>query len=117
MYCPLHVSRCANSISVRYPFTGPSSAVVSKTVSTALSITTIVPLEDGVLGLPRLTGIVRTTLPASTTVIFLVALSTFITKLRPIFAVAARSRATDRPGAGGSAPNGGHTGEFVRGPA
>ena len=49
------------------------------------------------LFLPRLTGMVRTSSPFSYTVIFLVALSTFISKARPILAVAVRSTSPYRP--------------------
>ena len=64
---------------------------MSKTVLSCLSITTIVPLDDGVVFLPRLTGNVLISLSFSYTCIFLVALSTFISNLSPILAVALRS--------------------------
>ena len=51
-----------------------------------LRITTILPLDDGVPRLPRLTAMVRTVLPSCSTVIFLLALSTFISNLSPILA-------------------------------
>src|SRR4051794_27875754 len=97
MYCPLQVMRWAYSISVRYPSSGPSSAVVSNTVDTFFSMTTMVPLDDGVLFLPRLTSSVRTVFPPGRTVIFLVLLSPFMMKLRPIWAVAPRSWSPSRP--------------------
>lgn len=43
--------------------------MVSKTVLASRSMTTVIPLEEGMLGRPRLTGIVLTTAPSLTTVI------------------------------------------------
>ena len=91
MYSPPQVIRWAKSISVTYRLAGSGSLRVSKTVDSFFSITTIVPLEEGVLFLPRLTGSVRITVPFSETVIRFVALSTVISNARPIFAVALRS--------------------------
>ena len=47
-------------------------------------MTTMLPLDEGLLALPRLTGIVRTTWSCCVTVIVWVALSVVITSLAPI---------------------------------
>ena len=52
---------------------------------------TIVPLDDGVLGLPRLTGICLASWSFTYTLICLVALSTFMTTFWPTVTVAERS--------------------------
>src|SRR5690242_10275829 len=95
MNCPFQVSRWAYAMLIRYPF-GPSSAVVSKTVDSSLDMITIVPLEDGVDGLPRLTGIVRISWSFWKTCICLVALSTSMVSLRPIVTWADRSVSPNR---------------------
>ena len=64
---------------------------MSKTVLRSFSITTMVPLDDGVLFLPRLTGIVLITLPSLVTVIRLVLLSTVMTNDGPILTSTVRS--------------------------
>src|SRR5688500_17309468 len=57
---------------------------------------TIVPLDEGVFDLPRLTGIFLTRLPSWKTLICLVALSTSIVRLRPMVTVAERSMSPKR---------------------
>jgi len=49
-------------------------------------MTTMLPLEDGALGLPRLTGIVLISWSFLATDIVLLALSTVITNLSPMLA-------------------------------
>src|SRR5262245_12775980 len=94
MYSPPQVSRWAYSISILYLFSGFGSCVVSKTVLRSFSITTMVPLDEGVLGLPRLTGMVLMTWPSLVTVICLVRLSTVMMNDGPTEATTVRS---DRP--------------------
>ena len=78
--------------------------MVSKTVCRSFSITTIVPLDEGVLFLPRLTGMVLTTLPSRVTVIRLVRLSTVITNDGPILTSTVRSDRPYQPPPSGSPP-------------
>ncbi len=69
-----------------------------------LVMTTRCPLDDGLLGLPRLTGIVLTTWSCTLTVICLVALSVSISTLSPNEARMVRSSAPYAPSPIGSPP-------------
>jgi hypothetical protein len=69
MNSPPHVSRCAYAMSVRYRLAGLGSFIVSNTVFARRSMMIMVPDDEGMLGRPRLTGIVLTTWPSFVTVI------------------------------------------------
>ena len=94
MYWPSMVSRCVQYTVSRYESPG---SVPTNSSDWFFVMTTMWPLDDGLLGRPRLTGIVLTTWSCTLTVIVLAALSVSISTLLPIEAVMVRSSAPYAP--------------------
>src|SRR5439155_15145459 len=116
MYCPSQVSRCVQYTFVRYPpgeSDGMPNVDESNHSHSFLTMTTRLPLEEGELGLPRLTGMTVRTWSFFVTVLVLDALSTFMTSLSPMVACTVTSAAPYAPPPSGSPPTASRIDSFV----
>src|SRR6059058_269789 len=101
MYCPPQVSRWVQETVAVYESPGSLDEKISDSF---LVITTMFPLDEGLLGLPRLTGTVLSTWSFWLTVIMCVASSVTMVSLSPMEASMVRSLAPYEPPSNGSPP-------------